>query len=643
MNRDPLAPEGRERRTGGPRAEGRATSSADLGAGEIRALLPRPFPRALIKIGYGCNNHCTFCHTLERRHLDDTSENVERKIDRAGQLGFRTVVLSGGEPTIRPELLSWAGRSARRGLGLGLVTNARMLAYRDLVDRLLQRSLSYVHLSLHGGNAALHDGIVRAEAFQQTLASLSHLSGRGLDLTVNCVVTRDNISCLRELVDLLSAFEGLRLKFSMPEPRGGGKIGFDRIVPLVREAAAAIVDAVDHGRKRAPGLEFAHENLPLCLLPGIEQLRGDLRSSGFGCMSEVGEGDFHPVDDVNRVHGDRCRDCGLRGPCPGLFRGYHERRGDGELRPVRAVRANSFNYVPTGRFVWRTAAPCPLLRQGPTPHDRARSLFLRDGEQMFLFETGTRDFADEELRAVKWRTGQIYIDMSDKPALDDFSQDLRKLMPLDDCGRCAMAQQCAGCFRVVQEDLFARDQQSLARRIEALRGDVLDVGCGEGRYAAALAPAARSGLVRYCGVDPDAAAVKRLFERYPWAQTQVARAEELQLAAQSRDHILLLNSYNHLAAPETVLPVLVRALRPGGTLLLADNTAFGLLRTGPQAARAESSGAALEHHRNHGASEAAACLAHLPVTLIASSEVSPETSIQWFLHYRRLGDTPPEP
>ena len=72
--------------------------------------------KALIKVGYGCNENCTFCHTADVRHLEDTPERVAWKIDRAKRLGYSMVVLSGGEPTARPELLTWARRVAALGL-----------------------------------------------------------------------------------------------------------------------------------------------------------------------------------------------------------------------------------------------------------------------------------------------------------------------------------------------------------------------------------------------------------------------------------------------------------------------------------------------------------------------------------------------
>ncbi|HEY8375619.1 MAG TPA: radical SAM protein, partial [Nannocystis sp.] len=239
--------------------------------GPVRRPLPaRPRPaaggyKALIKVGYACNEHCTFCHTLDVRPIDGAADEVERKIDRAAALGHAMIVLSGGEPTIRPELLRWAARVAALGLDFGLVTNGRALAYRELTDKLIACRLRYVYLSLHGGSAPVHNRLVRSDAFDQAVAALRNLSGRGLDLTVNCVVTRQNLAHLRGLVDLVAEFPDVALKFSMVEPKGGAARNFALLVPRVADVAAAVVDAAAHARER--GMRVQHGGIPRCLVP----------------------------------------------------------------------------------------------------------------------------------------------------------------------------------------------------------------------------------------------------------------------------------------------------------------------------------------------------------------------------------------
>jgi MoaA/NifB/PqqE/SkfB family radical SAM enzyme/SAM-dependent methyltransferase len=595
--------------------------------------------RALVKVGYRCNHRCVFCHADAARDVEAPRAEIDERIDRAARLGHRGLVLSGGEPTLRPELLNWADRVAARGMELGLVTNGALLD-DALVDALVRRGLRYVHLSLHGGTAALHDAAVGAPSFARVLGALRALSGRGVETWVNCVVTRRNLDALDGVVDAVRPFRDAALKLSLVEPRGAALAAFDALVPTVTEAAAAVRRALALARAGSAPLRVAHDYLPLCLLPGWEDARGDLRAHGFWSMAEVGEPDLCPVDERNTVKPERCGPCVLRGRCPGLFTGYHARHGDGELAPVTGrPRSNSFNYVYEGRLA---AAPadgaCPVLALGVDPWDRARHLFVRNGERVARFRADTRDFDDAQVADVKHRSGQLYVDASRKDAPDDFARDLVKLRRWSGCEPCPERARCTGLFEPAREEVFARDDARVLELLGGLAGDVLDVGCGDGRYGDALAAGAASGRIRYTGVEPDRAQAARMRERWPWASVVEAPAEALRLDGARFDHGLVLRSWNHLAHPGAVVRALAAALREAGTLTLVDNEAFGLARTRPHAARAEGSAAALEHLRNDGAREAHATVAAVglldALELVERRDVGPDTSNQWLLRYR---------
>lgn len=597
--------------------------------------------KALIKVGYACNENCTFCHTADMRELNDSAERVAWKIERARRLGYSMAVLSGGEPTIRPELLTWARRVADLGLDLGLVTNGLMLSYPHVVDELIERCrLRYVYMSIHGGEAKVHRSVVRADTFQQAFGALTLLAGRVPDLTANCVVTTANVEHLRGLVDRLLPLPDLCLKFSMTQPKGAADRAYDVLVPDVEVCAAAIKDAIEHGlaRTRPGGLRFAHDGVPFCLLPGLEDLYDDLKTHRFAAMIEADEDDFVPVDDVAKIHTDKCLDCALRGACPGLYRGYHQARGDGALRPVTdRPRANSYHFVPVRDVARPAGAPCPIKRDGASPYDRGRTLFLRLGDRMRLFRTETRDFADAELAAIKEDLGQVYVDVSTKLAPDDFAKDLRQLRISAECAACSLRGGCTGCWEPVREDVFTRDDARVLAILAELRGRVLDLGCGEGPYLAALAEQAREGAISYLGVDPDEARLGVLGSRYPFARFLAAPAEALPEEVGEVDHVLVLRSYNHLADPGAALDRALARLRPGGTLLVVDNVAFGLVRGRAHAARAEAApGNRFEHFRNDGAAEAARRLADRPLRLLERRDVGPGTSNQWLLRYERV-------
>ena len=289
--------------------------------------------KALLKVGYTCNNNCVFCHSSEHRARRDlTTAELLRKVDLCAAAGRTMVVLSGGEPTVRGDLLQVAEHVARRGLDLGLVSNGRMLSYGTLLDRLIALRLRYLYVSLHG-DREVHDAMVRAPAYEQSLGGARAAAARGLAPTVNCVVTRHNLRRLRGVVDALLGVGRLTVKYSMVEAKGNALDDFDRVVPTVAEAAAAIADGIGHAQAR--GLQAAHDGTPLCLLPGLDHLYDDLVTNGFADMSEAFEDRLFPVDELNRVKpGAVCGGCALAPRCPGLYVAYHERRGDRELAPV---------------------------------------------------------------------------------------------------------------------------------------------------------------------------------------------------------------------------------------------------------------------------------------------------------------------
>ncbi|HJL29184.1 MAG TPA: radical SAM protein, partial [Polyangiaceae bacterium LLY-WYZ-15_(1-7)] len=447
--------------------------------------------KALIKVGYGCNDHCSFCHTLHVRHVDGSAAEVHAKIRRAKELGHTMVVLSGGEPTIRPELFEWAAHVAELGMDFGLVTNGRLLAYEDAVERLLASRLRYVYLSLHGGTAKVHDLMVRSRAFEETYGALANLTGKGLDLSVNCVVTKHNAAHLRGLVDAVLPYPDALVKLSMVEPKGGGDALFRNLMPRVSDIAEKVADAIRYGDAKvaeagAAGPRFVHGALPLCLMPGLEDRFDDLKTHRFRTMIEVGEPDFFPVDDLNKVQPEAsCAGCALRGPCPGLYRGYHEVFGAEELPTDRrgaGPRSNSFHWV----FERRWEAPedpahCPLRdgALGVTPWDRGRDLFVRHGGKLGLYRAETRDFSDLELAEVKHARGQAYVDATrGKAAPNDFARDLVKLERAAVCAGCPHEHRCAGLFEPRFEDVFTRDDARVRALLGAVEGDVLDLGCG---------------------------------------------------------------------------------------------------------------------------------------------------------------------
>lgn len=106
----------------------------------------------------------------------------------------------------------------------------------------------------------------------------------------------------------------------------------------------------------------------------------------------------------------------------------------------------------------------------------------------------------------------------------------------------------------------------IVRAADALDGDVLDVGCGEGLLVERLAKVSR----QVTGVDRDRAAIERARERtsdLPNATVAVADFSEMEVAPESFDLVTFVAVLHHLSL-EPSLQKASRLLRPGGQLIV---------------------------------------------------------------------------
>jgi len=302
-------------------------------------MIPLPPRRALIKLGYACNNRCAFCHATDNQPLPPMdAAGVRRKIRAARAMGAEQVLFSGGEPTLFRELLLHLRAAQAEGLGSGVVTNGRRLAYAPLVERLVQAGLAYAYVSLHGADPVAHDRLVGVPgAHSQAVQGIRNLLDHPqVEVTVNVVVVKGSLPYLTGVPALLGAPRPYRLKFSWVEPKGRAQADFDDVVPTLTEAAPLALAAMAEAATQLPpgSPPPGYDGFPPCVMGGRLDGMDDLLTHGILHMSEAFEPGFYPCDHGQRAFAPACIHCALKRDCPGVYEGYLARAGTDELRPV---------------------------------------------------------------------------------------------------------------------------------------------------------------------------------------------------------------------------------------------------------------------------------------------------------------------
>jgi SAM-dependent methyltransferase len=111
----------------------------------------------------------------------------------------------------------------------------------------------------------------------------------------------------------------------------------------------------------------------------------------------------------------------------------------------------------------------------------------------------------------------------------------------------------------------------MIERVEARAyGRALDVGCGEGRFCRMM----QARGISTVGVDPTAALIARARTCDPQGDYRIGVAEDLPFEDGHFDLVVSYLSLIDIPDIQTAVAEMVRVLRPGGTLLIANLTSF---------------------------------------------------------------------
>ena len=120
-------------------------SDVKLNTKETNPKLWTAPPRMDLALTYSCNNNCYFCYTGGPQKVEELNTGDWKKIiDKLWQNGVPQIVFTGGEPTLRNDLVELIEYS--KEFVTGLVTNGRRLA--SLSPDLNRAELDYVQVSL---------------------------------------------------------------------------------------------------------------------------------------------------------------------------------------------------------------------------------------------------------------------------------------------------------------------------------------------------------------------------------------------------------------------------------------------------------------------------------------------------------------
>jgi radical SAM protein with 4Fe4S-binding SPASM domain len=158
-----------------------------------------------LALTYRCNNDCSHCYNARTRNFPELSTGDWKKVlDNTWSLGIPHVVFTGGEPTLREDLPELIAHAEAIGQITGLNTNGRRLSDPKYVQQLVTAGLDHVQITVESCEAEIHNSMVNARAFEQTIVGVKNALKSPLFVMTNTTMLRTNVTSIPSTLDFLA-------------------------------------------------------------------------------------------------------------------------------------------------------------------------------------------------------------------------------------------------------------------------------------------------------------------------------------------------------------------------------------------------------------------------------------------------------
>jgi radical SAM protein with 4Fe4S-binding SPASM domain len=198
-----------------------------------------------------CNLRCQHCHASAGKPLEGELTTAEGKAllrDLTSIGEFRLLVLSGGEPLVRPDIWELIEYASSLGLEIAIATNATLIT-PEVARCLKKAGVCDLAIGLDGATAEVHDFIRGIPGcFERTMRGIYATKEADIALQINITVMKHNYPEIPQLLDLADELEAEIVLLYQLVPAGRGERDGWELSP---EEYAALLELVRQRQRRA--------------------------------------------------------------------------------------------------------------------------------------------------------------------------------------------------------------------------------------------------------------------------------------------------------------------------------------------------------------------------------------------------------
>lgn len=166
---------------------------------------PRAPYRMDLALTYRCNNDCPHCYNARLRTYPELStKDWFRIIDKLWELSIPHLIFTGGEPTLRKDLVELIAYAEDKGQITGLNTNGRRMSDPNYVAALVDAGLDHVQITIESHDREIHDQMVNSKgAWAQTRSGIQNALASPLFVMTNTTMLQNNRDSIAETLEFL--------------------------------------------------------------------------------------------------------------------------------------------------------------------------------------------------------------------------------------------------------------------------------------------------------------------------------------------------------------------------------------------------------------------------------------------------------
>ncbi len=180
-----------------------------------------------------CNLSCIHCRASATKgpYTDELNTKTSLQLlDQIAEVGQPIIILTGGEPLLRPDIFEIARYGTDKGMRMVMAPNGTLIT-KESAQKMADAGIKRISISLDGATKESHDSFRGVDgAFDSALRGIGLAKDAGIEFQINTTITKTNLDEIPKIQELAVNLGAVAHHIFLLVPTGRGKYILDQAI-----------------------------------------------------------------------------------------------------------------------------------------------------------------------------------------------------------------------------------------------------------------------------------------------------------------------------------------------------------------------------------------------------------------------------